>query len=299
MDLSIIIVNYKTKDLTIQTIDSVYKAQMPKGNIEVFLIDNNSQDDTPETVRKQFKQVKVIELNNNLGFASGNNPGLRKAKGRYQLLLNSDTIISKDTLIKMIKFMDNNPKIGLSTCRVNLVNGQIDPASHRGFPTPWASLTYYLGLEKIFPQSKLLAQYHQGWKSLKTTHDIDTPVGAFFFLRKRALDQVGLLDEQFFMYGEDIDLAFRIKKAGWGIFYTPITKITHLKGASGLMKKEKNKLTPEARKQRIKTTKEFFNAMKIFYRKHYHKKYIFPLRWLIYLGIELFKNIKIVQILLA
>jgi GT2 family glycosyltransferase len=299
MDLSIIIVNYKTKDLTLQTLDSVYKAQMPKGKIEVFMIDNDSQDDTPEAVRTQFKQVKVIEMSQNLGFAGGNNPGLRKAKGRYQLLLNSDTIISKDTLVKMTQFMDDNPKIGLSTCRVNLVNGLIDPASHRGFPSAWASLTYYLGLEKIFPRSKLFAQYHQGWKSLKTTHQIDTPVGAFFFMRKKALDQVGLLDEQFFMYGEDIDLAYRIKKAGWEIFYTPVTKITHLKGASGIRKKEKNKLTPEARKQRIKTTKEFFNAMKIFYRKHYQKKYIFPLRWLIYLGIEVFKTLKIIQILLA
>lgn len=299
MDLSIIIVNYKTRDLTLQTLTSVFKAHPPKGKMEAFLIDNGSNDHTPQIVKKKFPQVKIIELSKNLGFAGGNNIGLRKAKGRYQLLLNSDTIIEKNTLIKMINFMDKNPKIGLSTCRINLVNGQIDPASHRGFPTPWASLTYYLGLEKLFPKSRVFSQYHQGWKNLKTTHEIDTPVGAFFFLRKTALNQVGLLDEIFFMYGEDIDLAFRIKKAGWKVTYTPITKITHLKGASGIRKKVKNKLTPEAKKQRIKTTQEFFNASKIFYKKHYQKRYIFPLRFLVYLGIEFFKLIKIVQIKLS
>ncbi len=299
MDLSIIIVNYKTKDLTLQTLDSVFKTKKPQGKMEVFLIDNASNDDTPQVVRKRFPLVKIIQLPKNLGFAGGNNLGLRKAKGKYQLLLNSDTIIQKDTLVKMIKFMDENPKIGLSTCRINLVNGQLDPASHRGFPTPWASLTYYLGLEKMFPKSKIFAQYHQGWKNLKTTHEIDTPVGAFFFLRKKAINQVGLLDEQFFMYGEDIDLAYRIKQAGWQVVYTPITKITHFKGASGLRKKVQNKLTPEAREQRAKTTKEFFKAMKLFYQKHYKKKYFFPLRWLVYLGIDFFKFIKLVQIKLS
>ena len=299
MDLSIIIVNYKTKDLTIQTIDSVYKADKPPGKLEVFLIDNASNDSTPKEVRKKFPQVKVIELPENLGFAGGNNPGLRKAKGRYQLLLNSDTIIEKDTLTTMIKLMDKDPKIGLSTCRLNLVNGKIDPASHRGFPTPWASLTYYTGLEKLFPKSKIFSQYHQGWKSLKTTHEIDCPVGAFFFMRKKALDQVCLLDEQFFMYGEDIDLAYRIKEAGWKIVYTPNTKITHLKGASGINKKVKDKLTPEAKLQRVKTTKAFFEAMKIFYQKNYRKRYIFLLRWLVLLGIDFFKVIKIVKIKLS
>ncbi len=299
MDLSIIIVNYKTQKLTLQTLDSVLKAKEPKGKLEVILVDNHSEDDTPQVVRQLYKKVIIIESKKNLGFAGGNNLGLRKAKGRYQLLLNSDTIVSKDTFTKMIKFMDNNPDCGLATCQVNLITKKIDPASHRGFPTPWASFTYYLGLEKLFPHSKLFSQYHQGWKSLKSTHEIDTPVGAFFFLRQKALRQVGLLDEQFFMYGEDIDLAYRIKKAGWKIIYTPITKITHLKGASGLKKQEKNKLTLQAKKQRIITTKNFFDAQKIFYQKHYHKKYFFLIRLIVYLGIVLLKNFKIIKIKLS
>jgi len=299
MDLSIIIINYKTKDLTLQTIDSVFKAKAPKNKMEVILIDNGSKDNTPETVRKKFPQVKVIESQKNLGFAGGNNLGMRKAKGKYVLLLNSDTLVKKNTFVKMIKFMDGNPEVGLSTCRVDLFHGGIDPASHRGFPTPWASLTYFSGLEKLFPQSKLFSQYHQGWKDLQKTHQIDSPVGAFFFLRKKALNQVGLLDETFFMYGEDLDLAYRIKQAGWQVSYTPITSITHLKGASGLRKKIKDKLTPEAKILRVKTTQALFDTMKIFYNKHYKKKYFFALRWLVFLGVDLIKAIRVLKIKLS
>ena len=188
----------------------------------------------------------------------------------------------------MIDYMNSNPQVGLATCRVELFNRRIDPASHRGFPTPWASLTYYLGLEKLFPHVKLFSQYHQGWKDLTQVHEIDSPVGAFFFLRKSALNQVGLLDEAFFMYAEDLDLAFRIKKSGWQVMYVPLTTITHLKGASGINSTDKSK--------KIITTKAFFDTMKTFYQKHYRKKYLFFIRWLVFLGIDLVKTIKIIKI---
>lgn len=288
MDLSIIIVNYKTQKLTLQTLESVFAARPPKNKLEVILVDNGSNDDTPEAVCRYYPEVKIIESRENLGFAGGNNLGLRRAKGRYQLLLNSDTLVEKDTLVKMIDFMDNHPRVGLSTCRVELAGGKIDPASHRGFPTPWASLTYYLGLERFWPKSRLFGQYHQGWKDLHATHEIDTPVGAFFMIRREVLRQVGLLDEKFFMYGEDIDLAFRIKQAGWQISYAPITRITHLKGASGINKPVKD--------IRIKTTKAFFEAMKLFYKKHYAKKYGFAVKWLVFLGIDGVKLWKIAKI---
>jgi len=288
MDLSIIIVNYKTKQLTLQTLESVFAARPPKNKLEVILVDNGSDDDTPEAVGRDYPEVKIIESRENLGFAGGNNLGLRRAKGRYQLLLNSDTLIESDTLVKMIDFMDNHPRVGLATCRVELAGGKIDPASHRGFPTPWASLTYYLGLERLWPKSRLFGRYHQGWKDLHAIHEIDTPVGAFFMIRHEVLRQVGLLDEKFFMYGEDIDLAFRIKQAGWQISYAPITRITHLKGASGINKPVKD--------IRIKTTKAFFEAMKLFYKKHYTKKYGFAVKWLVFWGIDGVKLWKIAKI---
>ncbi|OIN89662.1 glycosyl transferase family 2 [Candidatus Beckwithbacteria bacterium CG22_combo_CG10-13_8_21_14_all_01_47_9] len=288
MDLSIIIVNYKTKDLTLQTLESVFKARRMPGKQEVILVDNASADGIAQIVRSKFPSVKIIEAPGNLGFAGGNNLGLRQAKGHYQLLLNSDTLVEPETLVKMVSYMDQNPRVGLSTCRVELKNGRIDPASHRGFPTPWASLTYYCGLEKLFPRSQVFGQYHQGWQDLNTTHEIDTPVGAFFMLRREALRQVGLLDEKFFMYGEDIDLAFRIKAAGWKIIYTPITKITHLKGASGINKPD--------REIRLKTIRAFFAAMKLFYNKHYRRQYFLPVKWLVFLGIDTFKLWKILKI---
>lgn len=288
MDLSIIVINYKTKDLTLQMLDSVFKAKDLPGKREVILVDNASNDDTPAAVRKNFPQVKAIESAENLGFAGGNNLGLRRAKGRYLLLLNSDTLISKDTLVKMVKFMDENPKTGLSTCRVELKNGQIDPASHRGFPTPWTSLTYFAGLEKLFPGSRLFSRYHQGWQDLTAAHEIDSPAGAFFFIRRDALRQAGLLDERFFMYAEDLDLAFRIKQAGWKIMYTPVTKIVHLKGASGINQEDKG--------IRRKTINDFFASMKLFYHKHYRKRYPLPVQWLVFLGIDLAKLWKIIKI---
>lgn len=288
MDLSVIIVNFRTKALTLAALESVRLAEAPPGNLEVILVENASNDDTPAAVRKNFPQVKVIESAENLGFAGGNNLGLRRAKGRYLLLLNSDTLISKDTLVKMVQFMDENPKTGLATCRVELKNGQIDPASHRGFPTPWASLTYFAGLEKLFPGSRLFGRYHQGWQDLTAAHEIDSPAGAFFFIRRDALRQAGLLDERFFMYAEDLDLAFRIKQAGWKIIYSPVTKIVHLKGASGINQADKG--------IRLKTINDFFASMKLFYHKHYRKRYPLPVQWLVFLGIELIKLWKILKI---
>ncbi|MBU2051980.1 MAG: glycosyltransferase family 2 protein [Patescibacteria group bacterium] len=288
MDLSIIIVNYKTKDLTLKTLASVFAAQIPRGKVEVILVDNASEDGTPEMVRKKFPKVKIINAVRNLGFAGGNNLGLRRGKGRYLLLLNSDTLIATDTLVKMVEFMDQHQNVGLSTCRVELLNGRPDPASHRGFPTPWAALTYFSGLEQLWPKSRLFGQYHQGWKQLQAAHEIDSPVGAFFFLRREALKQAGLLDENFFMYGEDIDLAFRIKKTGWKVMYTPFTKIIHLKGASGINRPDKA--------IRLQTTRAFFEAMQLFYNKHYRRRYFFALRWLVFLGIKTLKLVKILKI---
>ncbi|MEK7623001.1 MAG: glycosyltransferase family 2 protein [Patescibacteria group bacterium] len=288
MDLSVIIVNYKTQKLTLQTLKSVFAAQTPAGKVEVILIDNHSQDDILIKAKAAFSHLITISNDKNLGFSAGNNLGLRQARGRYVLLLNSDTIIESDTLIKMVVFMDAHPRVGLATCRVELANGQLDLASHRGFPTPWAAFTYYLGFEKLFPRSRWFGQYHQGWQDLSLAHPIDAPVGAFFFLRKSALNQVGLLDEAFFMYAEDIDLAFRLKKAGWEVMYNPDTKITHLKGSSGI--------TSISKDQRVVTTKNFFQAMKIFYQKHYAKKYFPPIKWLIFTGIDLVKLCKIITI---
>lgn len=289
MDLSIIIVNYQTKSLTLKAIDSVIRADKIPGKMEVIVVDNGSHDGTLDAVKRQFPRTITIESNENLGFAGGNNLGLRRARGKYLLLLNSDVVIGQDTLVKMWQYAKENPRVGLTTCRVELPHGSIDPASHRGFPTPWAAFTYFTGLEKLWPKNRWFGQYHLGWKDLSRVHEIDAPAGAFFWLKREALNQAGLLDERFFMYGEDLDLAYRIKKAGWKIMYVPLTTVLHLKGASGMKQ-------PAAKFIRQKTTREFFESMMLFYKKHYAKKYFFPVKWLMFLGINLMKNYRLMKL---
>ncbi|MGI5828457.1 MAG: glycosyltransferase family 2 protein [Patescibacteria group bacterium] len=277
-DLSIIILNYNTKELILKCLDSIRYSDLMGYKVEVIVVDNASTDGSQEAITHYFKQHedkfsgRLIKNLTNIGFAAGNNKGIRAAKGRYILVLNSDVILESDTLFKQIKFMENHKEFGVSTCRIVLKNGRLDPACHRGFPTLWASLTYFLKLEKIFGKTKLFGQYHQGWKDLKKIHSVDAISGAFFFARSEVFKTVGLFDEGFFMYAEDIDLCLRCKKAGFKIGFNPQTQILHLKGASGRKKHKGN----------TKANYYFWDTMKLFYDKHYNTMYPKPLRWLIF-----------------
>lgn len=282
IELSIIIVNYNTRNLLRQCLNVLivnYESRIMNNEYEITVVDNGSTDGSPDLAKKDFPDVKLITNLQNLGFAKANNLALREACGEFILLLNSDTVVGKDTLPGMVKFMDKNPKVGVATCRVELPDGKLDLACHRGFPTPWASLTYFLGLEKLFPKSKIFSQYHQTYKDLNEIHEIDSPTGAFYLVRHEAVDQVGMLDEDYFMYGEDLDWSFRIKQAGWEIIYVPGVKITHLKKQSG-----RENVSVEERK---KATDYFYSTMKLFYQKHYAQKYPFFVNWLMMAGINL------------
>ncbi len=292
IDLSIIIVSFNTKDLLINLLDSLKKAvevcEKEGFRVETIVVDNHSQDGTVQLIKSKFKWVKLIVNKKNFGFAAANNQGILKVKGELVLLLNSDTKVFPETLSKMIKFMGDHPKADGATCRVELPNGKIDPASHRGFPTPWNAFCYFLGLERLFPSLRFFAGYHQGWKDLDKAHQIDVCSGAFFMIRKSIIDKVGFLDERFFIYGEDIDWCYRIKKLGFRIFYYPKTKIIHSKRKSGREKlpdKKKNKdLTEEIR---MSTKRNFYKTMKVFYKKHYSEKYPWVVRKLVFAGIWL------------
>ena len=281
MKLSIIIVSYNTKDYLEDTLQSI-KQSTDHLEKEIIVVDNASTDGSLEMLNK-FNWVKLINNNHNLGYAAANNSGLKQARGEYILFLNSDTKIFPHTLSTMIDFMDQHPDVGISTCRVELPSGQIDPASHRGFPTPWNALTYFLGLEKLLPKTKFFSGYHQSWKDMTQVHDIDSPAGAFFLTRKSILDQIGGFDNQFFMYAEDLDLALRIKQAGWKIMYVPLTKIIHHKKQSG--RASSHLLT------RLRTQQHFFTTMKLFYNKHYQRQYSPLVRWLVLTGIRLIRLI--------
>ncbi len=269
--LSIIILSYNTKKVTEQCLISLLKSLKTENQLEyeIIIVDNASSDGTIKSLTSlRVNELRVIQNKKNLGFAKANNQGLKAAKGEYILFLNSDVIIEKLQFKRLLNYLDSRPEVGVCTVRVDLTNGAIDPASHRGFPTIWNSLCYFLKLEKLLGFipfiNRIFGGYHMVWYDLQTIHEIDSPSGAFYLSRKKILDKVNGFDEQFFMYGEDLDLSYRIKKIGYKILYYPLFHVTHLKYTSGLGI-ENNEVRKEIKKH-------FYDAMKIFYKKHYAKK---------------------------
>ena len=275
MKLSIIIVNYNTYDLTKQTIESIIQKEHPF-QYEILLVDNASSDGSIENLQEHFNDLLLegilqIFINEaNLGFAKANNIGMRIAKGEYILLLNSDTVVKEDCLAKCLSHMDKNNNIGALGCKVVLPDGKLDHACKRGFPTPKASLYYLLRLYKKDPIK--YGQYDALHLHEDEVGEVDCLMGAFMLMSKEALNRVGLLDEDFFMYGEDIDLCYRIKEGGYKILYYPKAQIIHHKGGS-------------SKKKRTKVIYDFHQAMWIFYKKHYYTKYNFTISFLVYIGI--------------
>jgi hypothetical protein len=279
IDLSVIILNFNTLALTKLCLQSLKKSKLGAHTMEIILCDNASTDGTTEMVKKEFPDVQVIQNNGNVGFAAGNNPGIKQAKGRYVVLLNSDTEVFPNVMKSMILFMDSHPKAGAATCKLELLDGSMDPACHRGLPTPWNAFTYYIKLEKLFPKVILFSGYHQLYKDLSIIHEVDCISGAFFFVRREVIDTVGILDEAYFMYGEDIDWAYRIKQAGWQIWFNPTCTVVHKKKQSGRSHAD--------RKRRIKTQTLFITYNKLFYTKHYGKKYPWIVTWFVYRAFDL------------
>ena len=238
-------------------------------------------------VKKEFPQVLVIENRKNLGFSKANNAGVEKSKGRYVLFLNPDTVIYKDSLFGMVKFMDEHKEAGAATCKLLMPGGRLDDAAHRGFPNPWNSLFYFSGLSKLFPSSKLFGGYNLGFLDLSKTHEIDACAGAFMIVRREAGEKIGWWDEDYFFYGEDLEFCFRLKEEGWKIYFVPTISVLHYKGVSAGIKKVSEKITTANLETKKRVTNWRFNAMKIFYRKHYQNKYPPPLTWLVMGGINL------------
>ncbi len=264
-DVGIVIVNWNTRDLLRECLQSL-QASDPSVIRQVVVVDNASSDDSVAMVRAEFPLVGIIVNPINGGFSQANNLGL-KALGfgksgasastapRYALLLNPDTVLPPDALRKMIDRMDADPKIGIAGPRLTMLNGKLDLACRRSFPTPEISLWRMTGLSKLFPKSRRLGRYNMTYLDEHLETEVDCVVGAFMMVRREAIAQVGLLDEAFWMYGEDIDWAFRIKQAGWKVLYYPKVTVLHVKRAA-------SRLNPRARL-------EFQRASLIFYRKHY------------------------------
>jgi hypothetical protein len=245
--------------------------------VEIIVVDNASGDDSLDKLQDYFgDKVKFIASRQNNGFAAGNNQALRVAQGRYQLLLNSDTIVWENTIESIYAYMEAHTDVGACGCRVLLEDGELDKACKRSFPNVKNS---FFRLFHIPTKSKD-DNYNLTNLPDDEVYEIDCLTGAFMFMRREALDEIGLLDETFFMYGEDIDLCYRIKKAGWKIVYYGKSKITHLKGAS-------------SKKQKSKLIYEFYRAMYIYYKKHHASESLFIVNWVVYLGIALLCIVKL------
>ncbi len=295
-DLSIIIVTYNTLEITRTCIEKLY-ANLLKSTlkVEIIVVDNDSKDDTLKMLEevKRSKPTDKIDFNiirskKNIGFAGGNNIGVAQAVGRYLLFLNSDLYIDQNLDFKdLILWMTENSNVGVLTVRVNLEDGTLDAACHRGFPTPWRSLTYFLKLEKLFGSvpliNRIFGGYHLTYLNLNQIHEIDSPQGSFYLTRTDLFKRVGGFSEDFFMYGEELDLSIRIKKLGYKIYYYPKYSVTHLKYQSGLK--------TDDREIRQRTKDHFYSAMKIFYKKHYAQSYPSFFNNLVYIGIDLKRKI--------
>ncbi len=256
MDVSIIIVNWNTRDILGNCLRSIYD-QTNEVEYEVVVIDNASSDDSAAMVRAEFPQVVLIENSNNLGFAAANNQGMAIAGGRYVLLLNSDTIVLDGAIQKTISYADDHQDIGVLGCQVWENEREIQKTCF-AFPSAWGVILQKMGLRRLFPRSRVFGRIDYGWWDRTSPMDVDVVSGMFMLVRKYAIDQVGLMDEDYFVYAEETDWCFRFKKNGWRCVFAPVARIIHLDGG--------NKSTDLVK---VKMCVQMQKSVLLFFKKHH------------------------------
>ena len=281
--ISIVIVHYKTLDKTRMTLASLYKSVLDE-SFEVILVDNASDDGSVEVIEKEYPNLTIIRNANNDGFAVANNLGIIRAKGDMILLLNSDVELSKSALMKSITYLRHHPEIGALGIKLVLPTGNLDHTCKRGFPTPMSSLYYFMRLHHKYPNSKKFGHYAMTYIHEDETAFVDAIVGAFMLMPKSVVEEVGPLDEAFFMYGEDLDYCYRIVQKGYKIVYYPEARGVHHKGASS------SNLS-------YKLNYEFYRAMWVFYWKHYKKAYMIMTHIGVFISIAMMFIIKKIRIM--
>lgn len=268
--VSIVILNYNTPELSIRAVESCLDLNYK--DLEVYLVDNASSDQSLEQFKSRFEKnpiIKIISSTTNLGFAGGNNLALKEITAPYVMLLNSDAYFpSGSDLEKSVAYLNAHSVVGMLTPFVALGDGSIDPACHRGIPNPWNAFCYFSKLEKISTPipiaNRIFGGYHQTWKDISQIHTVEACTGAAMIVRRQAMEEVGLLDERFFMYGEDLDWCYRFTQLHWEIHFYPLLRVIHDKHSSGLKK------TVKATRHRVhhQTKTAFYDAMRLFYQKH-------------------------------
>jgi GT2 family glycosyltransferase len=275
--LDLVILNYNRGDLLRVCLDSIF-ASRSRHMINVWVVDNASRDESVALVRREFPQARLIVNERNSGFAAGNNLALRAiaadAGSDYVMLLNNDTVVEADALDQLIDYMEAQDAVGAIGPKVLLLDGSLDAACRRSFPTPSVSFYRMTGLSKLFPRSPRFGRYNMTYLDPDVETEVDSLVGAAMLVRTAVVREVGVLDEAFFMYGEDVDWCYRIKALGWRIVYLPRAVIHHHKRAAST-------------RRAIPSIRAFYDAMRIFHRKHYAQRTLAPVNWLIELGITL------------
>jgi GT2 family glycosyltransferase len=271
--LSIVIVNFNAEKLLQRCLSSVY-AETKKILFDVWVVDNNSMDTSIPMMRQNFPQVNLIENKENLGFAKANNQAIARCIGNYILLLNPDTLILQNALEKMVEFMDGNPTVGICGCKVLNEDGTFQLACRRTIPTPGVAFFRLTGLSTLFPRNKIMAKYNLTYIDPDERQEVDAVSGAFLMIRRELVEDIGLLDERFFMYGEELDWCLRAKKAEWTVMYYPDAEIIHYKGECSKFNHRKAAF-------------EFYRSMYLFHKKHFAENYNPILNIFIYVGILL------------
>ncbi len=277
-ELTISIVNYNAGEHLLSCLRSL-KEVKDEVDFEVWVIDNASFDGAAEIIAQRYPWVHLIKNQDNLGFGKAHNQVIKKVKSPFILFLNPDSKILPGTLKFMLDYMENNLEVGAASCKVEKPDGTLDWASHRGFPTPWASFLYF-----FFKNDRL---YHLTDRDMEVPHEVDSIVGAFFLTRREVLEKVGNFDEDYWLYAEDIDLCYRIKQAGYKVMYVPQVKIIHLKGVSSGIKGHSQKFTTATLASKRRALDSFYYTMILFYKKHLAKDYPTFVNWLVYTGINL------------
>lgn len=273
IDISVVIVNYKVKEYIANLLNSLYKAKH-QYSLEIFVVDNNSEDDSISFLRERYPDVHYIANKDNKGFGVANNQAIRKATGTYTLIINPDTLVSEDTLEVLTGHMESHPDCGAAGCKILNPDGTFAPESRRSVPTIWTSACKVLGLNYLFPESKLFGKYYLSWLHEDEASDVPVLSGSFMFWRTSLLKELGGFDERFFMYGEDIDLCYRVQQTDFHIDYVPETSIIHYKGES-------------TKKGDLRYIRTFNKAMYQFFEKHYSTRYSFLFKVFIRLTIWL------------
>lgn len=275
--LSIGIVTFQTREFLRECLISIHQFNISKGECEITVVDNASTDGTVEMIKGGFPQVCVIENLKNRGFSASMNQALRIAHGRFLLLLNPDTLVFPDSLDQLIHFMEQHPEVGICGPKVLNPDGTLQKPCRRGESRPWAVISYFTGLSRLFPKSKLFGEYLLSYLDEDETHEVAGVSGSCMLIRREVIDQIGLLDERFFAYQEDADYCFRARQAGWKVFYVPTAKIIHYGGVGG------------SHVQPYRSIIEWHRSYWLYYRKNLAGDYFFLFNWFYYLlmGVKL------------